>query len=124
MPSLPRRSALLSTLLLAVALATGAPSPADGASGFVYALQDVASGPNQIYGFRLEPTGGLIPLPGFPKPGGGNGRSVKGTAEQLRYDPATSRLYAINTGSRTLSVFAVDRTTGALTALPFSPISL
>ena len=41
-------------------------------------------------------------------------------SEALVYDPAQSRLYATNVNNR-VSMFDVDRATGAITALPFSP---
>src|SRR5262249_14014245 len=68
-------------------------------------------------------SGALTPLPGFPVASGGNGSDVT-VSEQLAYDATNSRLYVVNDGSDTLSAFSVNRATGALTALPFSPISL
>jgi hypothetical protein len=90
--------------------------------GFVYALEQARGAPQQIFGFRLDPvTGALTPLPGFPVDSGGTGAGAA-ISEQLVY--ARGRLYVINDGSDTLSVFAVNQATGALTALPFSPIGL
>ena len=97
--------------------ATRRPAPA-----FVYSLTQVNGGANQIYGFRLDSvTGALTALPGFPVATGGNGSSST-VAEQLAY--GGGRLFAVNDGSNTLSVFVVNQATGALTALPFSPIAL
>jgi 6-phosphogluconolactonase len=95
---------------------------APGEAGFFYTLTQVDSGPNQIYGFRINPNhGGLTALPGFPIATGGTGTFAI-AAEQMAY--ANGRLYVINDGSDTLSAFKVNRATGALTALPFSPMSL
>ena len=86
---------------------------------FVYALRQ-ENGPNQIYGFQIHAiTGGLTPLPGFPVGTGEMGSGVT-FSRQLVY--ASGRVYVLN--ATTLSVFTVNRSTGALTALPFSPIAL
>ena len=93
-------------------------------SGYLYALVNVSGGPNQIFGFQVnELTGALTVLPGFPVGTGGNGSGVT-DSEHLAYDPANSRLYAVNLGSHTISAYSLNLTTGALTALPYSPISL
>ena len=89
---------------------------------FVYALRHVSNGTNQIYGFQIDAiTGGLTPLPGFPVGSGGKGDGSQFT-QQMAY--ASGRLYVLNNGSDTLSVFSVNRSTGALTPFPFSPIAL
>jgi hypothetical protein len=54
-------------------------------------------------------------------PTGGTGSSALGT-EQLIY--AGGRLFVVNDGSDTLGVFAVNATTGALTAYPSRPVAL
>jgi 6-phosphogluconolactonase (cycloisomerase 2 family) len=54
---------------------------------------------------------------------GGNGDTAA-FPERVAYDPANGRLYVVNGGSNTVSAFSVNGTTGALTALPFSPITL
>jgi 6-phosphogluconolactonase len=93
-----------------------------GQFGFVYALQQVDGGANQIHGFRIdETTGVLTPLPGFPMSSGGTG-GPSTVSEQLAY--RDGRLYVVNDGTDTLTVFVVNRSTGALTATPFSPVAL
>jgi 6-phosphogluconolactonase (cycloisomerase 2 family) len=93
-----------------------------GQVGFVYALQQVNGAPNQIHGFRIdETTGALTALPGFPMSSGGNGTSGS-VAEQLAY--FNGKLFVVNDGSNTLTVFSVNAVTGALTAMPFSPVAL
>ena len=112
------RRLLVSIALVALSARAAAAHP----PGFVYALEQVRGATQQIYGFRLDPvTGALTPLPGFPVGSGGTGAGAA-ISEQLAY--ARGRLFVINDGSDTLSVFAVNQATGALTALPFSPISL
>jgi 6-phosphogluconolactonase (cycloisomerase 2 family) len=91
-------------------------------AGFVYSLTQVNGGANQIYGFRINPsTGALTLLPGFPVASGGNGTTAA-AAEQMTY--VNGRLYVLNDGSDTVSAFKVNRTTGALTPLVFSPIAV
>lgn len=97
------------------------PSPPGG--GFVYTLRDVNTG-NQIYGYSVnETTGALTELPGFPLGTGGNGNGAD-AFQRIAYDPANSRLYAVNALSNTVSAFSVNRATGALTPLSFSPFSI
>ncbi|MBC7909632.1 MAG: VCBS repeat-containing protein [Pyrinomonadaceae bacterium] len=93
-------------------------------AGFLYALNERASTTNQIYGFRVnEETGALTLLAGFPVSSGGNGIGFF-FSEELTIDRANRRLYVVNDGSDTVSAFSINAATGALTALPFSPIAL
>jgi 6-phosphogluconolactonase (cycloisomerase 2 family) len=93
-------------------------------AGYLYALTDITGGANQLYGFRVdEASGALSLLPGFPVATGGNG-SGNTRSEELFYDRANARLFAINVGSASVSAFAVDPATGTLTALPYSPIPM
>ena len=90
--------------------------------GFVYSLQQVNGGANQIHGFRLDSTtGALTPLPGFPVATGALG-STGSFSEQVAY--RSGLLFVVNQLSASLSVFVVNTGTGALTAAPFSPIAL
>ena len=92
-------------------------------SGMLYILNDSTSG-NTIHGFSVdESTGSLTPLAGFPVATGGMG-NANTRSEELFFDRANARLFAINTGSSTVSAFGVNVTTGALTALPYSPIAM
>ncbi|HLX62175.1 MAG TPA: PKD domain-containing protein [Planctomycetota bacterium] len=93
------------------------------AHGYLYALNDDVAG-NKIAGYIANASGGsLFTIPGFPVATGGNG-SGKNASEQLAVDHRNARLYAINAGSNTVSAYSIDLNTGALTALPFSPINL
>jgi len=92
-------------------------------AGFLYAIRDSTAG-NQIYGYNVnESTGALTLLAGFPVATGGNGLGFT-PSEQITIDRLNRRLFVINDGSDTVSAYSIDQTTGALTALPFSPIAL
>jgi len=107
-------------LLMAVVVVFVSVRGASAAPTFVYALNQVSGAANQIYGFYLNPTtGALTLLGGFPVPSGGLGGSGS-FSEHVAF--GNGRLFVLNEGSISLSVFAVNAVTGALTALPFSPI--
>lgn len=92
--------------------------------GFVYTLQNNASAPNMIYGYRLDQaTGALSLLHGFPIETGGDG-DYSGRHQGLAFDARNRRLYALNGGSYSLSAFTVDEFTGGLAPMPFSPYAL
>jgi len=107
--------------ILALSLAWSSPAFAQ-AGGFVYTLDQVNGAPNQIFGYSVNPgTGVLTVLPGFPVAAGTGGAGS--FSEMLAYDRLNARLYALNEGTGSVSAFAVNRFTGALTGLPFSPIA-
>jgi len=91
---------------------------------FLYALDDNSSG-NQIYGFsENDLTGALTPLSGFPMSSGGTGDQIA-LSKRLVIDRANARLYVLNRGSNpTVTAFSINPVTGALSALPFSPINI
>lgn len=90
--------------------------------GFLYVLNQ-QNGANQIYGYVVnESTGVLTPLFGFPVATGGNGNT--GTAsEQLVIDRVNKRLYVVNRASNNIGAYSINTAIGALTPLPFSPIT-
>lgn len=91
-------------------------------AGFVYVLNDNTAG-NNIYGFSVnEKSGELTLLSGFPVSTGFNGGGST-NLEMIAVDNLNKRLYAINRGSSNISAYSIDAATGALTALPFSPIT-
>ncbi|CAN5510595.1 hypothetical protein BH10ACI1_BH10ACI1_03810 [soil metagenome] len=95
----------------------------DPSAGFLYVIKDSTAG-NQIYGFSVnETTGALTSLASFPVATGGTGSGFA-PSEQIIIDRANNRLFVINDGSDTVSAYSINPTTGALTVLPFSPISL
>ncbi|MFH0938749.1 MAG: beta-propeller fold lactonase family protein [Planctomycetota bacterium] len=104
-------------LMISVASAQAA------ATGFLYALNDAAAG-NKIYGYSVnEGTGVLTAISGSPIATGGNGGGA-GISERVVVDKLNGRLYVINGGSNTISAYSINPTTGALTPLSFSPITL
>ena len=98
-----------------------APCSPAAITGIVYALNGFPF-TNLIHAYGVTSSGALTQLPGFPMETGGFGEDD--VPERLTYDPAGRRLYAINGLNNTLSVFSVNTRTGALTAMPFSPIAL
>ena len=92
-------------------------------AGYLYALNDNSTG-NKIYGFRVnELNGALMPLSGFPVTAG-SGTPNSTASERMIADSIKKRLFVINDGSDTVSVYGVNPGTGALTEMPFSPILL
>jgi 6-phosphogluconolactonase (cycloisomerase 2 family) len=92
-------------------------------TGFLYALNDDPAG-SRIYGFQVnETTGALTALSGFPVSTGGTGVNSL-VSERMIVDRVNNRLYAVNDGSDTVSAYSVNPLTGALTALPFSPLTI
>jgi len=64
----------LSRALVSLAFVVVSARGAAAAGGFVYALDQINGGSNQIYGFRINPvTGALTLLSGFPVASGGLG---------------------------------------------------
>jgi hypothetical protein len=113
------------TLVVALIIGTLLPTSTSAQTiGFVYGLtrSSYSPVPNSLYGVAVDATGHLTPLPGFPIPTGGNGTGLN--PEVMHYDAAGRRLYALNDASNTISVWSVSNTTGSLTPLPYSPITL
>ncbi|MBK9215520.1 MAG: beta-propeller fold lactonase family protein [Chloracidobacterium sp.] len=108
--------------------ASPTPTPTPGCTpgagnSYLYALNDDSAGSN-IYGFQVdESTGTLTGLAGFPV-AAGNGGINSIVSERMTVDNANGRLYVINDSSDTVSAYAINPATGALTAMPFSPIAL
>jgi 6-phosphogluconolactonase (cycloisomerase 2 family) len=108
-------------MLLCIALLFAAVTQTQ--AGYLYALNDSPAS-NNIYGYSVnETTGALTILAGFPLATGGSGTNNT-LSERLTIDHVNNRLYVINAGSNTVSAYSINTTTGALTALPFSPIVL
>ncbi|MBL8204134.1 MAG: putative Ig domain-containing protein, partial [Blastocatellia bacterium] len=86
--------------------------------------QCTGCGPNKIYGYVVdEGTGALTPMNGFPVSTGSQGFAFS-SYRQLAVDSKNLRLYALNVPGNTISAYSIDRSSGALTPLPFSPITL
>jgi hypothetical protein len=98
-------------------------------AGRVYALIEGTSG-LRIRGFTLdEITGVMTPITGLTplivdENGLSDGLSPTFVSELLAVDQRNNRVYALNRLNRKVSAFASDPITGALSELPFSPITL
>lgn len=91
-------------------------------AGYIYVSTDSAAG-NNIYGFSVnEITGELTPLAGFPVSTGFAGAGLT-NLELATIDLTNKRLYVGNRGSANISVYSINDTTGAITPMPFSPIT-
>ena len=109
---------LFGALALVLSFARGA----SAAPTFVYVLNQINGGANQIYGYRIDASSGILsPLVGFPLASGGIG-GAGSFSEHVAY--GSGRLFVVNEGSPSLSVFNVDPVSGFLTAAAFSPIVL
>jgi hypothetical protein len=111
------RLSMLSVLLFCVLAGIEAK-----AASYLYVLNDNATG-NRIYGFSVNETNGaLTALADFPVATGFNGGGST-NLEMITIDPVNKRLYALNRGSNNISAYSINEASGALTALPFSPIA-
>lgn len=109
-------------LSLMCAVLLGVTPTARAASAFLYALNDVSGGANTVYCFAVDDVSGALMLQ-FSMPSGGNGESLEAT-ERMAVDSTNARLYVLNAGSATLSIFSINRANGTLTPLPFSPFAV
>ena len=92
-------------------------------AGLLYVLNDDSTG-SRIYGFQVnESTGALTALAGFPVATGGTGGTGL-VCERMAIDVVNRRLFVVNDGADTVSAYSIDPSTGALTAMPFSPIAI
>jgi len=116
---LRNRFLTIALCLLLTLVSVGSASAAE----FVYVINDSAAG-NNIYGYQVNSTtGALTAISGSPFATGGTGNGIT-VSQRITIDRVNRRLYAINDGSDTVSAYSINITTGALTALPFSPIAL
>jgi 6-phosphogluconolactonase (cycloisomerase 2 family) len=91
-------------------------------TGFLYGLTEHDSEGNHLYGYAVNETSGeLTQLPGFPLATGGDGLTSVFSVRMV-IDQANARLYVVNTKS--VTAYGINRDTGALSELAFSPISL
>lgn len=112
-----RRFATCTAFILAVAFSTAN-------AGFLYVLNGQGSTGAWAYGFHADPeTGVLTPLAGSPVAAGSTGTPFF-LNESMAVDSRNRRLYVLNDGPNTLSVYAIDAATGALTEMPYSPLQL
>jgi hypothetical protein len=96
-------------------------SMAQGA--FVYTNNDIA-GPNSVSALSADANGSLTPIPGSPFLTGGTGiGSGFFAANRITSVVVKHFLYAGNSGSDTVSAFAIDPNSGILTPVPGSPFA-
>src|SRR5690349_4307337 len=91
------------------------------AQNFVYTNNDIASA-NSVSAYSADSNGAMSPIPGSPfaTNGAGNGGGLNSAN---RIIVAGNFLYASNAASNSVSAFAVDTSTGALTAASGSPFA-
>jgi 6-phosphogluconolactonase (cycloisomerase 2 family) len=91
---------------------------------FVYTNDDIA-GANTVSGFSVAPSGALTLLSGSPFSTGGTGAGGAGFFASNRATVSTvgNFLFASNTASSDVSVFSINRRTGALTLAAGSPFA-
>lgn len=91
---------------------------------YVYVHNVINGGAEAIYGFQLNSaTGELAPLAGFPVSTGATGTQFA-LSETLAVNEREGLLFVVNDGPNTLSIYAIDSETGALSELSFSPVAL
>ncbi|HWZ92771.1 MAG TPA: beta-propeller fold lactonase family protein [Polyangiaceae bacterium] len=92
----------------------GAGPSAPTVQSAVYTMSNAAAG-NAIYGFTRASDGSLTPMPSsFPTAGNGSGAGL-GEQGALAYDLENKRIYAVNAGDNSFSIFAV-KDDGSLSA--------
>lgn len=88
---------------------------------FVYAVFELQE---QLYGWSIDSsTGGLTTITGFPMTVTLNLPIVTYNTYQMTTDPAGQFLFLSSSGANDIFVYAIDSTTGALTAVPGSPFT-
>jgi 6-phosphogluconolactonase (cycloisomerase 2 family) len=93
-------------------------------AGYLYVLNVVSGSEGRIYGFETDAdTGALTALPGFPFATGNIG-SGQLMSEAMAVDSEHYRLYVLNDGPDTLSVYSIDPGSGSLAEMPYSPLAL
>lgn len=109
------------TFLMFAALALPGSLRAQG--NFVYTNDDIA-GPNTVSGFSVAANGALTLVPGSPFLTGGTGAGGGYFASnRAAVHTDGNFLYASNTASADVSVFTINRKTGALTLVAGSPFA-
>lgn len=88
---------------------------------FVYAVFELSE---SVYGWSINPsTGALTSLSGFPMSVTLNLPIVTYNTYQMTSDPAGHYLFISSTGANVIFVYAINSTTGALTAVSGSPFA-
>jgi 6-phosphogluconolactonase len=107
--------ALLSAAFL-LALVLGHTSSALAQGNFVYVNNNIFGGPNTVSAYSVGTDCSLTPVPGSPFPTGGIA-SGAGAGSANQAEVCGNNLYVANGQSSTITVFAINPTTGALSAV-------
>ena len=89
-------------------------------SGYLY-TQTNATGNNQILIYSHTWTGALTYIGAVSTGGSGNGKSLSSQGA-LAIDRQQNRLFAVNAGSNSLSMFSIDPANGSLTLIDNEPL--
>lgn len=109
----------LAAVLVALVAACAPPHAVARSRGtFVY-VQDNADVDNRVYGFRLEPDGGLTPVAGSPFSTFDEGDNCGRLCQTAAFSGKQDLLFA--GGKHGITVFRVGRADGALSVVPGSP---
>ena len=93
------------------------------AQNFVYVTNRTAT-TNSVSAFAVDAGGVLTSVPGSPFSTGGAGANVLCAAvDRITVSPSRNLLFVANSGDQTISVFSINATTGALTAVAGSPFA-
>src|SRR6185437_12269445 len=93
------------------------------AQNFVYVTNRTAT-TNSVSAFAVDAGGVLTSVPGSPFSTGGAGANVLCAAvDRITVSPSGNLLFVANSGDQTISVFSINATTGALTAVAGSPFA-
>ena len=106
---------LLSAAFL-FALPLGYTSSALAQGNFVYVNNNIANGPNTVSAYSVGADCSLASVPGSPFPTGGTG-SGAGVGLANLAEVCGNNLYVANGQSSTITVFAINPATGALTVV-------
>ena len=119
--------AALPVLLTLLGLSQAKLARAETQPCFLYVLSNAPSAANAIAALRVDSSGNVAAIPGSPFATGGSGlATVAGSeyAHRIAVARSTSRLFAANELDGSISVFNINKQTGALTAAPGSPFTV
>jgi 6-phosphogluconolactonase len=118
--SVSARALLSAAFVFALVLSHTSSARAQG--NFVYINNNVFGGPNTVSAFSVGADCSLTPVPGSPFPTGGTA-SAAGVGSANQAEVCGNNLYVANSQSSTITVFAINPATGALSAVG-SPVSV
>jgi len=96
----------------------------DPTGAFAY-VSSAGTGGTGVYGFSISPTTGeLTALTGSPYATGPTGSTSASEPQFITIDPSGKYGYTADQGTGTITGFAINATTGVLTAVPGSPFAI